>query len=331
MMDSLAYEVKISDIQTTFQPVRLECRSTPAQVFDFEIRVRDDSLAGLGSGQIPSILADLVDLATAVHTADRVCANKANRVRNIDLVMSVRNLSCVESERIRRQIEECLFHFTHDHWSMRFVERKGYPRISELQYRHDFNATIKQPSEIALWSGGLDSLVGFLNRAHDFPEKQFTLLGATSNPNVLSQQLRLFRLTRRITNIDAGLVQVSLDRRGLDGKKNLNSELRARGFVFLLLGMVTAILQGQALLHVYENGVGAFSLPFSAAEVGLDHTRAVHPLSLHKMGQLVSELVGSTVSIENPFTYVTKGEMCKVLHAFDEHIMLELICATTAV
>lgn len=89
---------------------------------------------------------------------------------------------------------------------------------------------------------------------------------------------------------------------------------RTRGFVFMLLGAVCALLTGQQRLHIYENGVGAINLPFRASEVGLDHSRAVHPISLFEMGELVSNIIQASFRCVNPFVYSTKADMCGVLN-----------------
>jgi len=89
--------------------------------------------------------------------------------------------------------------------------------------------------------------------------------------------------------------------------------LRSRGFVFILLGVACAALLGQHSLDIYENGVGAINLPFTKAEVGLDHSRSVHPLSLHYMSELISSLFGVAFSIRNPFLFSTKAQMCNIL------------------
>jgi hypothetical protein len=80
-----------------------------------------------------------------------------------------------------------------------------------------------------------------------------------------------------------------------------------------MLGAVCAFLEGQSTLHIYENGVGALNLPFRPAEVGTDHAHSVHPLSLLKMGELTSLLLGSHFTFVNPFLFQTKAEICAPL------------------
>jgi hypothetical protein len=85
--------------------------------------------------------------------------------------------------------------------------------------------------------------------------------------------------------------------------------------VFLLIGAACAALQGLSTLTLYENGIGAINLPYCDAEVGLDHSLSVHPLSLLRMEELITQLLGTTFTLHNPFLFQTKAEMCQALLA----------------
>ncbi|GHO88251.1 hypothetical protein KSZ_62570 [Dictyobacter formicarum] len=102
---------------------------------------------------------------------------------------------------------------------------------------------------------------------------------------------------------------------GLDETRDIpkNTLQRSRGFVFLLIGAVCALLENQQQLSIYENGVGAINLPYSDAEVGLDHSRAVHPLSLLLMGKFISSVIGAPFTFHNPFLFATKAQLCESL------------------
>ncbi|MDY7020885.1 MAG: 7-cyano-7-deazaguanine synthase, partial [Cyanobacteriota bacterium] len=92
-----------------------------------------------------------------------------------------------------------------------------------------------------------------------------------------------------------------------------NKITRARGVVFTLLGAACAYLMGQRTLSVYENGMGAINLPYRASAVGLDHSHSVHPLTLLKVSDVVSELLGEEFRVHNPFLFWTKAQMCRAL------------------
>lgn len=71
--------------------------------------------------------------------------------------------------------------------------------------------------------------------------------------------------------------------------------------------------KGQDVLQGYENGIGALNLPFRTSEVGLDHSRAVHPVLLRRMGHLVSLLLDKPFGFHNPFEFLTKAQVCEAL------------------
>ena len=81
----------------------------------------------------------------------------------------------------------------------------------------------------------------------------------------------------------------------------------------MLLGAACAYLMDQRVLYLYENGIGAINLPYRKSAVGLDHSRSVHPLTLLKVSDIISELLGEEFQVKNPFLFWTKAEMCKTL------------------
>jgi len=85
----------------------------------------------------------------------------------------------------------------------------------------------------------------------------------------------------------------------------------------MLLGSAYARLEGQHALALYENGYGAINLPFRVSEVGLDHARSVHPLSLQMVSHLISLILNKQFLIHNPFIWWTKAEMCHVLEGMN--------------
>ena len=94
-------------------------------------------------------------------------------------------------------------------------------------------------------------------------------------------------------------------------KKNKIS--RARGVVFTFLGAACAHLMNQNALYLYENGIGAINLPYTKSSVGLDHSRSVHPITLLKVSNVLSDLLGQSFTVNNPFLFWTKAEMCRSL------------------
>ncbi|NEQ28084.1 MAG: hypothetical protein F6K28_55665 [Microcoleus sp. SIO2G3] len=133
-----------------------------------------------------------------------------------------------------------------------------------------------------------------------------------NNDNVLARQEQVFKALQHSFPNRLNLCQVPI--RFSDSKQHQkNKTSRARGIVFMLLGAACAYLMGQRVLYLYENGIGAINLPYRKSAVGLDHTRSVHPLTLLKISDIISELLGEEFKVQNPFLFWTKTAMCKKL------------------
>lgn len=200
--------------------------------------------------------------------------------------------------------------YTGDDWHFEFRSREASGRASEQQ------PALPLPSantEVALWSGGLDSLAGLYDRITNSSASQFTLLGTGSSTQMLGKQGEIFRGLREMRVHNVKLIQIPI-RLSYPGRRPRSNDLfRARGLVFQLLGAVCALLEGQHVLHIYENGYGAINLPFTKAEPGLSHTRSVHPLSILRTNALLEKLFDSPFRFCNPYQFVTKTQMVAAL------------------
>jgi hypothetical protein len=281
---------------------------------EFQVAVDDQHVSYQLSSTAFSQVADMVDLALAVHIADRFAIRRSDRSAHIQITLPVRHPDLLQASDVLRVLRETLSWFTEDSWSFSFLQRKATGRPTELQTTLGRMLQPEPPVEVALWSGGLDSLAGLWQRQHQHPEVHYTLFGTGANALVLNRQRELLHSIRNLSATPFSLKQVPLRLHAPNLPRwKRNRYQRTRGFVFLLLGAVCAHLEGQSILHIYENGIGALNLPFRPAEVGVDHSRAVHPLSLLKMSTLVTKWLGEPFTFVNPFLFQTKAEMCASL------------------
>jgi len=257
-------------------------------------------------------LADLVDLGLAVYMADRFSKREANLPCRIHVTLPMRVPDLFNHPKTLQLLRDALYSYTDDNWSFSFEHRMTEGRPSEQQMVLHLPFDNMQITEVALWSGGLDSFAGLWQRANSHPEVRYVLLGTGPNNFILHRQRKLLRYMHRSSSTNFALVQIPLSLR-TPYRMYRNRYQRTRGFVFLLLGVVCAYLQGQRTLYIYENGIGALNLSFREAEIGLDHARAVHPLSLLKMKDLVSHLLQEVFTFANPFLFQTKAEICAPL------------------
>ena len=260
--------------------------------------------------QFPSVIADVIDLAVAIHASDRLTRQDPRQQQiQLRVVLPVRHPEIWNQSALNEQLCHLLEWATGKHWGFEFERRRQPGRSIENQPR--LWSSEPDVGEVSLWSGGLDALAGLYARLKQAPAKSFALFGSGSNDNTLKRQQDVFHSLQDLfpNRLDLCRVPIRFDQSN-HLKKNPS---RARGIVFMLLGSAYAYLRGLRVLHVYENGIGAINLPYRKSAVGLDHSRSVHPETLLGVGLLMSELVGDNFKVRNPFLFYTKAEMIKPL------------------
>lgn len=263
------------------------------------------------------VLFDLLDVAMAVYTADRL--SKRQHLRKLDpeeivrgryfnLRIPVRIPNLWQNSDVLDSLLTTLNSLTYDIWSIDFITRSS-PFVIQ-------DSVLKKPfvhPYVALFSGGLDSLAGFVIEAASRPELTPTLAVGFTNNRQRRLQLDLLQ------DLQVGHFQSPRFvhfKHSLDEDSNIKvpessqeKSQRTRGFLFLAFGAVTAALSGSSELSVFENGVGAINLPYTRASGGADHTRSMHPTHLLNMSRFLSKLFDTPFYIKNPFQWYTKGAM----------------------
>jgi 7-cyano-7-deazaguanine synthase in queuosine biosynthesis len=257
------------------------------------------------------LLADLVDIGVAVFQAERLSKLRNQHTRRSFYIrLPLRVPERFNQTPVFELLRDILHYFTDDIWEFDFVQRTEPGRVPELQTRFEGP---QEQVEVALWSGGLDSLAGLFNRINMDTSAAYTLFSTGENRTMQGKQKKQFQQLRDIfPNKTIKLQQIPFRvlRTHVTKKIQKNNVPRSRGFLFLLLGAVCACLEGQNMLQVYENGVGAINLAGVKSSTGIDNSRSVSPLSLSYMSDLLSAILRSPFKFNNPFLFWTKACMC---------------------
>lgn len=315
------------DYTFVFEPI--QNRNTQVALIDsqnnrkeFNILINDSSLAIYEPSTIPSISADLLDLAIAIHAVDRLIKRNKDIPLSFRIELPIRNFDLFIRGEVYNLLINTLEWYTNDCWHFEFSKRQTRGRDIEVQPRLPF----EKPStkiEIALWSGGLDSLAGLLTRLLAAPESNHILIGTGSNSYVRKQQKRLANEIDQSFAKRTSLIQIPYRWENTPfPEKNFGQ--RSRGLVFMLIGVACSHHIRSNTLNVYENGIGAINLPYTKAEIGVDQAKSVHPLSLLRVSKLASSLLGTPFQIENPFWLWTKSQMIDGLVKADRKDLIPL-------
>ncbi len=320
-MSSLDYTYAFRSIADGFNQVDI-INHNKLSTKSLLVSIKDFALFYVSNRQLPAIVADLVDLACAIHVVDCTSLQKDDMPSRIHLTLPVRHSEILSKTSIHEKLQSVLDWYTGNQWSITFTNYTKRGRTPELQ-----NFLIKNqehPTTVALWSGGLDALAGLYHQLRNDSISHYTLLGAGNNNIIFSTQTKVAKRIQEKFPNRTQLIQLPIRlNQSKTVTKNFNQ--RARGLVFILLGIACSYQLAQNTLHLYENGIGAMNLPFTKAEVGLDHSRSVHPLSLHYISDLIHDILGEPFSIYNPFLFSTKAQMCSLLQ---QHAQTDLIFQT---
>lgn len=254
---------------------------------------------------------DMLVLATHVFAADtrisRSSESQDGWTREIRLVVPVSDPDCWTAA---GTIFVRLLNFlTGDLWTLTFRARPR--RFATLAPSRPSRLSGPSFDDLALFSGGLDSLIGAidsLESAHSPLLVSHAGESATSDAqSTIFDALKAhysghaFDRLRLWMTFPDGFIP------GSAGEKTT----RGRSFLFFALGVFAGSgLQGTVTLKVPENGLIAVNVPLDPLRLGALSTRTTHPFYIARWNDTLTTL-GLNVRIENPYWDMTKGEMVR--------------------
>lgn len=252
---------------------------------------------------------DVLVLAAHVHAADtrisRMSESQDGWTREIRLIVPV-----FDPERwtaVTPTFVRMLNFLTGDRWSLAFRARPHrFARVAPARSVRLFGP---QFDDLALFSGGLDSLIG----AIDALERGRTPLlishadeSATSDAqSTIFDALQTYYRGRAFDRLRLWMAFPEGFVRGSAGENTT----RGRSFLFFALGVFAGSgLDTSFILKVPENGLIAINVPLDPLRLGALSTRTTHPFYIARWNDALQGL-GLNGRIENPYWDQTKGEM----------------------
>ena len=251
------------------------------------------------AGLLPDQRAwDFLSLALAVVTAD-VSVTRSDSAdgwtRQIELVVAVSDPAFWSTQ--SDAIQAMLGFLSTDRWRVSFVGGGHTPKVPSKLVR-------PQEDSVVLLSGGLDSLVGAIDRVEEghLPLAVSNVVrGDADNQNLFAER------------IGGGLKHLALSHNATPpwGKE---SSQRARSIIFLAFAVVAATTLGRyqagevVPVFVCENGFIALNPALTRTRLGSLSTRTAHPEFLGRLRELLAK-ADIRVDINNPYEDKTKGEM----------------------
>ncbi|MFF2187858.1 7-cyano-7-deazaguanine synthase [Streptomyces sp. NPDC058155] len=262
-------------------------------------------------GPVPDWAEDLFRVARAAFIADKYVRRTGVRdrwTRRINLAVPVTEHERWQTAAVRTHLTALLQTLTGDHWTVDFRPLTGHQIEEAMIFPDDPRA-----SEVALFSGGLDSLSWAATRSRaDDPRP--LLLVMFREIGLLRLQQRVYKAVQRLDGPrPVMLLPMSQTPAGDGSGLRLETSSRTRGLLYAAGAIRAATAHGVATVHIPENGQVALNPPLTPARSAACSTRSVHPRTLDRLNALITAVgdIGSAVRVVNPLAQLTKGEVCK--------------------
>lgn len=174
---------------------------------------------------------------------------------------------------------------------------------------------LKTASAVTLFSGGLDSLCGAIDYLENNPTQKLVLVShydhgkATSKQNELRQRLAA-EYPGRVAHRRLWLAAPNANtKQTVQVLPTAETTTRARSFLFISAAVALAnAIDPKTPVLVPENGYIALNVPLTRARTGSSSTRTTHPHFFRLLNDALAS-VGISNIVQNPYEFMTKGEM----------------------
>lgn len=266
---------------------------------------------------LPPRVLDLLEIAAYVFAADRSASRGPKDAvefhswpRTMHFVIRVREAGFWNRPEIKDKLAAALVFMTGDQeYVFEFLPGHSTPPTSLFDHE-EFKIEQRGPASVALFSGGLDSLAGVLDRLRSTTEDIYLISHRSGQPSTKRTQVRLVEAMKR--DYPNRIHHYAFEC-GLTHVRAAEETQRTRAFLFGAIAFALAHRLSQAQFFVYENGVTSLNLLRRQDLINARASRTTHPKTLALMSLFLSEVRDETVKVLNPFWDRTKTDVFGLL------------------
>lgn len=236
-------------------------------------------------------LLDLLQIAAYVFCADRL-ADRGERksvdnsawARSFSFHIPVSDMSFWDRDVVKAALNEALTFMTGDRMYSFSFSKSTHIALEDEKSQHSLFSTEyvslddAANTDIMLFSGGLDSLAGAIERLNDFGSRKLCLVTHKSNKVVSHTQDALVKhLVSRYGNRIIRYGFECHNKKGAPGKEETQ---RTRIFLFTAIAFAICQCYEKKELYIYENGMTSLNLPKQADVFNARASRTTHPKTI---------------------------------------------------
>ena len=266
---------------------------------------------------LPDRILDLLELAAYVFAADRAAYRGAKDAveyhawsRSMFFVVKVRDATFWNQPRVKEKLSAAIRFMTGDfEYSFEFLAGHTTPPAS-LFDKEEFAIAPQGPASVVLFSGGIDSLTGVLDRLETTNENLYLISHRSGQPSTKKTQAKL--VLALCAAYPGRVHHYSFDC-GLANERGAEETQRTRAFLFSSIAFAVAHRIGLDSFFAYENGVTSLNFIRRQDLMNARASRTTHPQTHALMADFLTEVHGGPVKLVNPFWIKTKADVFALL------------------
>ena len=269
---------------------------------------------------LPPRVLDLIEIASFVFAADRSCSRGPRYAvefnswaRTFRFFIKVRDVEFWNQRAVSDKLVELLTFLTGDSsYEFRFQGGHHTQQV-DLFDEEPFRVDLSVPTEIALFSGGLDSLAGAISLLESGTQRLCLASHRSGQPGTIKTQDGLFEALK---DEYPDRLEYYKFRTGLTGSHPREETQRTRSFLFSSIAFALSSAYRKDRFYIFENGVTSMNLPRREDAKNARSSRTTHPKTIRMMEEFLSLIEEREISIEVPFFWKTKTEILRGLKAY---------------
>lgn len=279
---------------------------------------------------LPDRVKDLLEMAAYIYAADRKTHRGALDAveyqkwdRTFHFVFPVRDYTFW----LRKDVQNCLsvaLQFMSGDKSYEFTFQQMSPNLPMgLFDQGEFTITPDKPTSIILFSGGLDSLTGVVDRLKNTNDSICLMSHQSGQPESVRTQKKLIEaLNKKYTNrcchfkFFCNLINV-------DGRKAVEETQRTRSFLYGSIAFALAGAFSQNGFYFYENGITSINFSKRQDLINARASRTTHPKTLGLLEKFFSMITpDQQIKIHHPYLFKTKTDVVSALVKLGERDLI---------
>ena len=295
------------------------------------------SLANFTSNvyHLPDRLKDLLELAGYIFASDRIFSRGAKDAvefhswpRKIQFNFKVRDIQFWDQFDVKKLLNDVLCFMTGDE----AYEFNFFPLESEIPNSlfddENFLIDRNENVDIVLFSGGLDSLAGIIERLESTEHHLCLVSHQSGFPGIKTVQNELLKELNSLYNNRCHHYKFHCSFHKTQAK---DESQRTRSFLFTSIAFTLARVYGKNSIDVFENGVTSINFPETQDLMNARASRTTHPRTIGLLEFLFSSIAEEPFKINHTYLWKTKTDIFNIIKQYNKQKLIykSVSCSTS--